>query len=98
MITTLALAILLPTARWTPLFDGKTLNGWTQRGGKATYVVQGETLVGTTVSGTPNSFLCTDKAYGDFELEFEVMTDPKLNSGVQFRSSSVEKSPPGGTR
>src|SRR5687768_1806174 len=89
MITTLALAALLPAAQWTPLFDGKTLNGWTQRGGKATYAVKGDTIVGTTVAGTPNSFLCTEAAYGDFELEFEVMTDPKLNSGVQFRSMSV---------
>lgn len=89
MITALALAALAPAAQWTPLFDGKTLTGWTQRGGKASYAVKGDTIVGTTVTGTPNSFLCTDKMYGDFELEFEVMTDPKLNSGVQFRSTSV---------
>ncbi|MBC8064775.1 MAG: DUF1080 domain-containing protein, partial [Chlorobia bacterium] len=41
------------------------------------------------VTGTPNSFLCTDKVYGDFELEFEVWVDPTMNSGVQIRSNSV---------
>ena len=41
---------------------------------------------GKTVEGSPNSFLCTDKTYGDFELEFEVKVDDGLNSGVQIRS------------
>ena len=37
---------------------------------------------------TPNSFLCTKENYGDFILEFEVLVDPLLNSGVQIRSES----------
>ncbi len=90
MIATLALIALLPTAaNWTPLFDGKTLDGWTQLGGKATYKVQNGEIVGSTVVGTPNSFLCTDKIYGDFELEFEVWVNPTVNSGVQIRSNSA---------
>ena len=35
---------------------------------------------------TPNSFLCTEKEYGDFVLELEFKVDPALNSGVQVRS------------
>jgi hypothetical protein len=73
-------------AGWVKLFDGKTLNGWTVHSGKATYVVDKGTILGTAVLGSPNSFLCTDKEYGDFVLEFEVKVDPELNSGVQFRS------------
>ncbi|HBY61380.1 MAG TPA: hypothetical protein DEH78_16280, partial [Solibacterales bacterium] len=42
--------------------------------------------MGTTVEGSPNSFLCTEREYGDFVLEFEVKVDPVLNSGVQIRS------------
>jgi hypothetical protein len=72
-----------------PLFDGKSLTGWTQLNGTATYQVEKGEIVGRTVKGSPNSFLCTDKVYGDFELEFEVKVDPALNSGVQFRSISV---------
>ncbi len=71
---------------WTDLFDGKTLNGWSVHSGFAKYHVEDGTIVGTAVRNSPNSFLCTDKEYGDFMLEFEVMVDPKLNSGVQFRS------------
>ena len=72
---------------WTSLFDGKTLNGWSLAAhGKAAYEVVGGTIQGTTVEGSPNSFLASDKQYGDFELEFEVRIDDELNSGVQIRS------------
>jgi hypothetical protein len=40
------------------------------------------------VEGSPNSFLCTTRDYADFDLEFEVKVDDRLNSGVQFRSQS----------
>jgi len=74
--------------KWTNLFDGKTLNGWKQLGGKATYEVKDGAIVGTTVAKTPNSFLATEKIYGDFILELELKVDSKMNSGVQFRSNS----------
>ena len=67
---------------FVPLFDGKTLNGWELCNGKASYVVEKGVIVGTTAEGSPNSFLCTKKEYGDFVLEFETNTDPLLNSGV----------------
>jgi hypothetical protein len=73
---------------FVPLFDGKTLDGWTQRGGKAMYRVEDGAVVGTTVTKTPNSFLCTDKNYSDFILELAFKVDPKMNSGVQIRSNS----------
>ncbi len=74
----------------TPLFNGTDLSGWVQRGGKAIYTVEGNQIVGTTVADTPNSFLCTDKTYGDFVLEYEFKVDPRLNSGVQIRSESFD--------
>lgn len=74
---------------WTTLFDGKTLTGWKQLGGKATYEVKDGAIVGTTVEKTPNSFLATEKMYGDFILELELKVDSKMNSGVQFRSNSL---------
>src|SRR5262249_42843713 len=45
-------------------------------------------IVGKTAEGSPNSFLCTVKEYGDFELKFEVKVDDALNSGVQIRSKT----------
>ncbi|MGD0517657.1 MAG: DUF1080 domain-containing protein [Thermoguttaceae bacterium] len=76
---------------FAPLFDGKTLNGWVQRGGKAKFTVEDGMIVGETVPNTPNSFLCTEKNYGDFILELDYKVDPELNSGVQFRSECFNK-------
>ena len=82
---------------WVSLFDGQTLSGWAQLNGKATYEVKDGTIVGCTAEGSPNSFLCTDKHYGDFEIEFEVKCDRRLNSGVQIRSlQKGGKAKPGG--
>ena len=58
-------------ASWQSLFDGKTLDGWVQRGGKATYQVEDGAIVGRSVPNTSNSFLCTKQHYGDFVLELE---------------------------
>ncbi|MGQ9915798.1 MAG: 3-keto-disaccharide hydrolase [Bryobacteraceae bacterium] len=85
-IPVLLLCATLGAQTWIPLFDGKTLDGWEVCNGYATYRVEDGAIVGTTAEGSPNSFLCTKREYGDFILEFETMTDPALNSGVQIRS------------
>jgi hypothetical protein len=79
------------SVKWEGLFDGRTLTGWKQLGGKALYVAKDGAIVGTSVRGTPNSFLCTEKTYGDFILEMELKVEPPLNSGVQIRSSSLKQ-------
>src|SRR5690349_15257778 len=72
------------------LFDGKTLKGWKQMGGAAEYRVVDGAIVGSSKPGVPNSFLVTEKTYGDFILEFEVRQDVgPTNSGVQIRSLST---------
>jgi len=76
---------------FAPLFNGKDFTGWTQKGGKAKYSVANSEIVGTAVSGTPNSFMCTKKLYGDFILEYEYKCDNRLNSGVQIRSNAYDK-------
>ena len=80
---------------WVSLLKAGTLEGWTQRNGTATYRVEGGAIVGKTTEGSPNSFLCTDRNYGDFELEFEVKVDDRLNSGVQIRSRTRGATPHG---
>ena len=73
---------------WTPLFNGKNLEGWHQLNGKARYEVKGGTITGTTLAGEPNSFMATDKTYGDFILELDVKVG-EMNSGIQIRSLSL---------
>jgi hypothetical protein len=57
--------------------------------------VEDNAVVGKTNEGSPNSFLCTDKLYGDFELTFDVKVDSALNSGVQIRSQTAGGDPKG---
>lgn len=71
---------------WVALFDGETLDGWVQRGGGAVYTVEEGAIVGETRPNTGNTFLCTEREYGDFVLEFEVKVHRELNSGCQIRS------------
>ena len=77
-------------AEWVSLFDGEKIEGFIQKNGTATYRVEDGAIVGKTNEGSPNSFLCTEKLYGDFELEFEVKCDNALNSGVQIRSQTKD--------
>lgn len=73
---------------WVSLIDGNTLNGWTIKGGKATYSNTDGVITGTTVKNTPNTFLTTNKMYGDFILEIDFKVDSTMNSGIQIRSNS----------
>lgn len=84
-------AFLMADDGFQPLFNGRNLEGWTQHSGTAEYRVEGDAIVGKTVSGTGNSFLCSNKTYGDFILEFEFQVAEGMNSGVQFRSEIAEK-------
>ena len=76
-----------PADAWQSLFDGKTLNGWKRVAGTADYKVENGAIVGTTVMNSGNTFLVTNKEYGDFLLELDAMIEsPVSNSGVQTRS------------
>ena len=70
---------------WRPLLDGKTLTAGPSCNGTAPFTVEDGAIVGPTVVGSPNSFLCTKETFGDFILEYEAGSTP-LNSGVQIRS------------
>ena len=78
-------------AKWQDLFNGRNLKGWTKLNGTAEYKIQEKGIVGISKSGTPNTFLATNKMYDDFILEFDFKVDDGLNSGVQFRSNSLKE-------
>jgi hypothetical protein len=86
-VLTLLLPSLAVAGEAIELFNGKDLTGWTKRGGNATYHVDHGEIVGVSAPNTTNTFLCTDKDYSDFELEYDfTIDDIKFNSGVQLRS------------
>lgn len=74
---------------WTEI--GKSLDEFEQHGGKAEFRMEGAEIIGRSVPGTPNSFLCTKKQYSDFALELEFRVDAGLNSGVMVRSRVVSE-------
>jgi hypothetical protein len=76
---------------WTKLFNGKNLDGWIQKGGKAKYRVEDGQIVGVSVPNTGNSFLCTKRDYANFILELEFKVQGTLNSGVQIRSHCFDE-------
>ena len=78
--------IIAQSSNVTNLFNGKDLSGWIQYNGKAKYTVEHGELVGRTILNQPNSFLSTEKKYGDFILELDLKVDEHMNSGIQFRS------------
>ena len=77
-----------PEVPWTSMIKNGSLDGWKQLGGLARYDLKDGVVVGRAVPGTPNSFLTTEKYFGDFVLEYEFKVDERLNSGVQIRSNS----------
>lgn len=91
LMATSVLGISSTAAEMEPLFDGKSLDGWVKRGGTAEYEVVGGTIVGTTVQGSPNTFLSPPQEYGDFILEYESWVDSRLNAGVQIRSHQFKE-------
>ena len=89
VLKSLALLILsVPMAAqdgFTSLTPGNDLSNWESYGGTAPYELVGDTIIGTAVTNTPNTFLCTERPYDDFILELEFFDQAPLNSGVMVR-------------
>lgn len=91
VISLISLSTVAQQAKWQELFNGRNLKGWTKINGTADYKVVDKTIVGISKMGTPNTFMRSNKMYGDFILEFDFKVDDGLNSGVQFRSNSLKE-------
>lgn len=75
---------------FTPLFDGKSLDGW--EGKESMFRVEDGCIVGGTLKERipNNEFLCTTKEYENFELRLKVKAIGEgVNAGVQFRTKRI---------
>jgi hypothetical protein len=81
----------LSQEKWETPFNGKNLKGWKKLNGTAEYVVKDGIITGISKLNTPNTFMATEKIYGDFILELDFKVDNRLNSGIQFRSNSLKE-------
>jgi len=71
------------------LFNGRDLTGWVKRGGAAEYEVKDGCIVGKCVPNTPhNTFMCSEKEFGNFILKLQYQFLEDGNSGIQFRSAA----------
>lgn len=70
---------------FTPLFDGKTLNGWRARSEKQARAEEWTAVDGVLKATAGNSWLATDKKYGDYILKLEWRVPENGNSGVFIR-------------
>ena len=73
----------------TPIFDGKTFDGWEFRNNEKWFRIEDGAIVGGTFEGPipHNEFVVSKKEYGDFMLHIECKSIGKgCNGGIQFRS------------
>jgi len=72
---------------WIPLFDGQTLDGWTNRGSHEWRIEDGAiTSVGV---GGPGH-LATTRSFDNFRLRADFWVDDKANSGIYLRVPEAE--------
>jgi len=73
----------------TPIFDGKTFDGWEFRNNEKWFrIVDGAIVCGSLTEQIPrNEFITSKKEYGDFTLYIECKAIGRgANGGIQFRS------------
>jgi hypothetical protein len=79
----LVAAVVLAEEKWTPLFNGKDLDGWKQVGAGIFKVADG-CLVGTQTDGKGGD-LFTVREFDNFECRFTYKVKWPANSGIWFR-------------
>ena len=92
----LALPAMLPafaadSAKATPLWDGKTFQGWEGDTNKTFRIQDGAIVGGTLEKSIPrNEFLCTTRDYTNFvlTLKFKLLGEG-ANAGIQFRTKRI---------
>jgi len=100
-IACLCSAIYCPAADdgYTPIFDGKTLSGWSKAAGEkigakylgGEWTVQDGAIVGHQLADKLGSFLHTDNKYQNFDLLIDVNPDWGCDSGIFIRTDDSGK-------
>ena len=86
LLLLLNFSIQAQDGNWKNLFNGKDLSGWKAVAGKANFAVQDGVIEGSAVYGTGNTFLISEKLYGDYILEVDLkISHISSNSGIMTR-------------
>lgn len=71
--------------KWTPLFDGQSLEGWEKVGSeKSVWEVKDGAIQG---SGPPSMLVCTKGPYKNFRYRAEIKINDRGNSGLYLRTT-----------
>lgn len=84
-------SIAAGSSKATPLFDGKTFQGWEGDTNKTFRIQDGAIVGGTLNDRIPrNEFLCTTRTYTNFvlRLKFKLLGEG-ANAGVQIRTKRI---------
>jgi len=77
--------------KWTPLFNGKNLDGWKPYGAEK-WVAEHGTIFGESTSGK-YGYLVTDKTYKNFDVRLKFNCSLEGNSGLFFHSRITGENP-----
>jgi hypothetical protein len=77
-------------AGWTTLFDGKSLDGWSQVGQSNWHVADG-VLIADKMEGKEAGYLVSSKSYKNFIVRVEFWPSDDANSGIYFRCLDPKK-------
>lgn len=76
--------------KYEPLCNGRDLTGWTAPDKEKFWRVADGVLIGENDEKMTGHTLWTDRAYGDFVLEFDVRWTGEIDSGVELRSPRLQ--------
>jgi len=76
MLMFLSTFALAKDGKWVNLFNGKNLDGWKVLNGNAEFKAENGMIVGSAKLNSPNSFLATEKTFGDFILNLNLRLMP----------------------
>jgi len=77
-------------AGWTTLFDGKSLDGWSQVGQSNWHVADG-LLIADKMEGKEAGYVVSNKSYKNFIVRVEFWPSDDANSGIYFRCLDPKK-------
>jgi 3-keto-disaccharide hydrolase len=77
-------------AGWITLFDGKSLDGWSQVGQSNWHVADG-VLIADKMEGKEAGYLVSNKSYKNFIVRVEFWPSDDANSGIYFRCLDPKK-------
>jgi len=91
LLILLGLATSTLASEWTPVFDGKSLTGWTDSAGKAITQKGWTAQDGILSLDGKGGSLFSKKEYRNFEFRFQWKISKAGNSGVKYRVAHYGK-------